>query len=56
MLGMNDAAYRPFDPTILNAYEKGYEHILDVVQGALPHLRITLIQPSPFDDTTAGNV
>ncbi len=52
MLGMNDAGYKPFDAETLDKYEKGYEHILDVVKTALPGLRITAIQPSPFDDVT----
>ena len=52
MLGMNDAGYKPFDAATLNVFEKGYEHILSVVRAALPNLRITAIQPSPFDDVT----
>ena len=52
MLGMNDAEYRPFDQNLMDTYRRGYEHILDVVQGALPKIRITAIQPSPFDDVT----
>ena len=52
MLGMNDASYRPYDENIFNTYARGYEHIIDAVKGALPGIRITAIQPSPFDDTT----
>jgi lysophospholipase L1-like esterase len=52
MLGMNDGNYKAFDPSTFDTYTKGYEHILDVVQGALPKVRITAIQPSPFDDVT----
>ncbi len=52
MLGMNDAGYKPFDPATLDVYSRGYEHILDVVQGAFPKIRITAIMPSPYDDVT----
>lgn len=52
MLGMNDGSYRAFDQGIFDQYAHGYEHIIDVVKKALPGLRLTLIQPSPFDDVT----
>src|SRR5438046_5572564 len=52
MLGMNDASYRAFDPSIFDTYSRGYEHILQRVKGAQPGIRLTLIQPSPFDDVT----
>src|SRR5262249_38367300 len=52
MLGMNDGSYRAFVEAIFNTYAKGYQHIIDSVKEALPGIRITMIQPSPFDDTT----
>ena len=52
MLGMNDGSYRAFDEKIFDTYAKGYEHIIDSVKQALPGIRITVIQPSPFDDVT----
>ncbi|MHB8521563.1 MAG: SGNH/GDSL hydrolase family protein [Limisphaerales bacterium] len=52
MLGMNDGSYRAFDQGIFDQYAHGYEHIIDVVKKALPGLRLTLIEPSPFDDVT----
>jgi lysophospholipase L1-like esterase len=52
MLGMNDGSYRAFDQTITDTYEQGYRHIVDVLQKKLPGVRLTLIQPSPFDDVT----
>jgi len=52
MLGMNDASYRPFDEKIFENYSKGYEHILETLKSKLPGVRLTLIQPSPFDDVT----
>jgi lysophospholipase L1-like esterase len=52
MVGMNDPAYQDFDTSFFDVYSKGYEHLLDTLQQALPNLRITLFQPSPFDDVT----
>ncbi len=52
MLGMNDGSYRAFDDKIFKTYSTGYQHILDSVKSALPGIRLTLIQPSPFDDVT----
>lgn len=52
MLGMNDGSYRAFDQTIFDTYAKGYQHIIDSVKETLPGIRITAIEPSPFDDVT----
>ncbi len=52
MLGMNDAGYRPFDQNLYDRYKAGYIHILEKMKAALPDLRFTLIQPSPYDDIT----
>jgi lysophospholipase L1-like esterase len=52
MLGMNDGSYRAFDEKIFDTYAKGYQHIIDSVKEALPGIRFTVIQPSPFDDVT----
>jgi lysophospholipase L1-like esterase len=52
MLGMNDGSYRAFDSGIFETYANGYRHILDSAKSTLPALRLTLIQPSPFDDVT----
>lgn len=52
MLGMNDAGNGPFDPKIFETYSKGYEHIVDAAKTELPDLRLTLIEPSPYDDVT----
>ncbi|MFI5184559.1 MAG: SGNH/GDSL hydrolase family protein [Vicinamibacteria bacterium] len=52
MLGMNDAGYKAFDQAAFDAYSAGYHHIVARVQKALPGIRITLIEPSPFDDVT----
>src|SRR6267154_2314518 len=52
MLGMNDGSYRAFDQNIFDQYANGYQHIIDEVKKAVPGIRMTLIQPSPFDDVT----
>ncbi len=52
MLGMNDASYKAFDQGIFDTFKNGYEHIIDVVTKADPGVRITVIEPSPFDDVT----
>lgn len=52
MLGMNDGGYRPFDENLFNTYRSGYEHIIASLEKHLPGVRITLIEPSPFDDIT----
>lgn len=52
MLGMNDGGYKAFDPTTFNVYTAGMEHILDSVRKNSPDCRITLVQPSPYDDVT----
>ena len=52
MLGMNDGSYRPFDQKIFDTFTSGYEHILDSLKQNAPNARVTLIQPSPYDDTT----
>ena len=52
MLGMNDAGYRPFDSGLLKGYREGYAHILSALQSAVPGIKITAVQPSPFDDFT----
>jgi lysophospholipase L1-like esterase len=52
MLGMNDASYQSFKKGIFDTYRKGYEHIVASVKEHAPGCRMTLIQPSPFDDVT----
>ncbi len=52
MLGMNDGSYRSFDQGIFDTYANGYRHIVESVKSTLPGIRITAIQPSPFDDVT----
>lgn len=52
MLGMNDASYRGWDDAIFKTYATGYQHIIDTMKHALPGIRITVVQPSPYDDVT----
>lgn len=52
MLGMNDGKYVNHTPADDDVYFSGYRHIIDTVRHAIPALRITVIEPSPFDDVT----
>jgi lysophospholipase L1-like esterase len=52
MLGMNDGGYSPFDRELFQTYSAGYESIIATLRKALPGVRMTLIQPSPYDDVT----
>jgi lysophospholipase L1-like esterase len=52
MLGMNDGYYRQLEPGIFTTYADGYRHIVEQLQANLPQAKLTLIQPSPFDDVT----
>lgn len=52
MLGMNDASYQPYKEETFSTYATGYRHLLEKTKSALPGIRFTLIEPSPFDDVT----
>jgi lysophospholipase L1-like esterase len=52
MLGMNDGRYKAFDDETFRVYSDGYEHIVKSMKDANPNVRITLINPSPYDDVT----
>lgn len=52
MLGMNDFYYRADQPGIYSTYVEGYRHIIESIQKNIPNVRVTLIQPSPYDDIT----
>jgi lysophospholipase L1-like esterase len=52
MLGMNDGRYRAYDEAIFHEYASGYEKIIRDVKTALSDVRITAIEPSPYDDVT----
>jgi lysophospholipase L1-like esterase len=52
MLGMNDGKYVNHTAADDDVYYSGYRHIVDTIRHAIPSLRITAIEPSPFDDVT----
>ena len=52
MLGMNDFYYRPDQPGIYSTFTDGYRHLVDSLKKNDPGVRITLIEPSPYDDVT----
>jgi len=52
MLGMNDGLYRAETEPTDRTFFDGYKHIVESVRSALPGIRITAIQPSPYDDVT----
>ncbi|HMJ63015.1 MAG TPA: SGNH/GDSL hydrolase family protein, partial [Bryobacteraceae bacterium] len=52
MLGMNDGRNANHTPTDDEVYFTGYRHIVETVRHTIPALRITAIEPSPFDDVT----
>jgi lysophospholipase L1-like esterase len=52
MLGMNDGEYQPYDKGIFNTFAQGYRHILDRIKREAPLARVTLLEPSPYDDIT----
>jgi len=52
MLGMNDGSYKGWDEAVFKTYATGYQHIIDTMKQAVPGIRITVIQPSPYDDVT----
>ena len=52
MLGMNDGRYRAFDQPLFDEFAAGTKHIVSVLKRQVPGARITLIQPSPYDDVT----
>jgi lysophospholipase L1-like esterase len=52
MLGMNDGGYQPFDRAFFDAYEKGYRQFVARLLAVHPPIRITLLEPSPYDDIT----
>jgi lysophospholipase L1-like esterase len=52
MLGMNDGKYADHTAADDDVFYNGYRHIVETVRRAIPGLRITAIEPSPFDDVT----
>jgi lysophospholipase L1-like esterase len=52
MLGMNDGGYKAATVASDETFFAGYRHIVDSTRSALPGLRITAIEPSPYDEVT----
>jgi lysophospholipase L1-like esterase len=52
MLGMNDGKYSNHTPADDDVYYAGFKHLVETVRQAEPSLRITAIEPSPYDDVT----
>jgi lysophospholipase L1-like esterase len=52
MLGMNDGNYTNHSPANDDVYFSGYKSIVDTMRRSIPGLRITAVEPSPFDDVT----
>ncbi|MFT3784217.1 MAG: SGNH/GDSL hydrolase family protein [Nibricoccus sp.] len=52
MLGMNDGGYQAFDQRVFETYINGLASIVNKIRTAQPTTRVTLIQPSPYDDVT----
>jgi lysophospholipase L1-like esterase len=52
MFGMNDGCYVEFNADCYKGFTEGYERFLGLLRKELPSLRVTLLQPSPFDDWT----
>src|SRR6185437_9505430 len=52
MLGMNDGLYRAESEATDKTFFDGYRHIVTSVKSAVPGIRITVIEPSPYDDVT----
>ncbi len=55
MLGMNDGLYRAESEATDRTFFDGYRHIVESVRAALPSIRITAIEPSPYDDVTRAS-
>jgi lysophospholipase L1-like esterase len=52
MLGMNDGAYRFETEKTDRTFFDGYRHIVESMKASDPGVRITAINPSPYDDVT----
>jgi lysophospholipase L1-like esterase len=52
MLGMNDGRYRRLDDDLFNTFRTGYEKIVSMLKQDSPEVRLTFIEPSPYDEVT----
>jgi lysophospholipase L1-like esterase len=52
LLGMNDGRYRKLTDRSFSDFKTGYEKLVGMLKTALPNARLTLLEPSPYDDVT----
>jgi len=52
LLGMNDGHYRALNETTYGDFTTGYEELVRTLKAALPQVRLTLLESSPYDDVT----
>jgi lysophospholipase L1-like esterase len=52
LLGMNDGHYRRLNETTYRDFTTGYEKLVRTLKAALPQARLSLLEPSPYDDIT----
>jgi lysophospholipase L1-like esterase len=52
LLGMNDGHYRALNEATYGDFSTGYEELVRTLKAALPQVRLTLLEPSPYDDVT----
>jgi lysophospholipase L1-like esterase len=52
LLGMNDGHYRKLNERTYSEFTTGYEQLVSTLKAALPDVRLTLLEPSPYDDVT----
>jgi lysophospholipase L1-like esterase len=52
LLGMNDGHYQALNETTYADFTTGYEKLVRTLKAALPHVRLVLLEPSPYDDIT----
>lgn len=54
MLGMNEGGYTSFQPAVIPQFETGYKALLDLLRGAAPGARISLLENTTYDEVTHG--
>jgi len=52
LLGMNDGHYKELADRTYNDFKTGYEKLVSTLKTGLPNVRLTLLEPSPYDDVT----
>lgn len=52
LLGMNDGAYQKFDQAFFDVFADAYRKLLNQIQAGAPAARITLLEPTPYEEIT----